>query len=288
MTNNIKTLDNQEGAESIAALPTDEQIHSRYLELCDLLNIAPPAFQIKPAAQMRKSHGKHVLNKDGTYSIFLSDEVKSPEYIDHVLVHELSHHALCLAGYQGSGHAWVMLATEQLLFSKAGYDVDSIIWDAKRNWPKRTYWGTWLRHVEYAYQITSPPEFDSTLLSNSAKALAIWVLRHRPEFEKYLGASVLGRKLLEKHHVIIADNRWGQFLAKWIVLTLLFGSFLLYSLSDALKLVWLKDASAVVFSATLFTLLIGFILTSLYQQATASANSLWKQALRIKSVLIRK
>ncbi len=288
MVNNINTLDNQEDTESIAAFSRGEQIHSRYLELCDLLNIAPPAFQIKPAAQMHKCHGKHVSNKDGSYSIFLSDEVKSPEYIDHVLIHELSHHALCLAGYQGSGHAWVMLATERLLFWKAGYDVDSIIWDAKRNWPKRTYWGTWLRHVEYAYQITCQPEFDSKLLSNSAKELATWVLGHRPEFEKYLGASFLGRKLLEKHHVITADHRWGQFLAKWIVLTLLFGSFLLYSLSDALKLIWLKNASAVFFFATLFTLMIGLFLTSLYQQATASADSLWKQALRIKSVLIKK
>lgn len=261
-----------------------EQIIARYQEICDALTITPPKFLIKAEDEMPKNSGLYVRHSDGTCSIFLSDQIRAVGSVNAIIIHELSHHALFLAGYGGSGHAWVMLATEQILFKKAGLKFNSIMWDAQNNWPKHIFWRIWLNHVLHAFEVVDQPVVESEILSKPGVAIAAWVLQQHAPFEGKFGRHWFLKKPLEMYHTIISDLRSFRILAKWTTRALLLGGFAIFAIADRIGLVWLKDTAAFVLIGTLIVVMFVIGLADVCNKTVTLVKSLWHKASKVKTL----
>lgn len=219
---------------------TQDAILNRYQEIADRLGVTPPPFSIVSKEKLNGFVGEHRHDRNGSFSISISESVNDAVAVDIVLVHELSHHVLHLSGYQGTGHAWPMLAIERILFLKLGWEFDSIISDAKRNWPRHTVWNTWLRNVEHAYFLYDEIKKNSSVESTSALELGSWVLSNAPQHEPKLFECEIGKKFREMHHSFIADRRAVQFVWRWIMQGLLLGGFGLVILGSMTNIGWLN------------------------------------------------
>lgn len=263
---------------------SDERIHARYQEICSSLKITPPKFEIKPVAEMQNRDGLHIRHGGNCCSIFICEAIRIPETVDLILVHELAHHVLYLAGYSSPGHAWVMLSVEQILFKKAGVDVDSISWDAQNNWPKHIFWGIWLQHVQYAYELSRCDEVEANVVQMNSLDIARWVLNSPPAFEKRLWNKIVGRKLLEMYHTLISDLRSAKIFSVWMVRGLLLGGISLFAISDIFHWEWLKKVS----SGLLYWVILALLLTASVFQAFSKFVSVGKGAIgvvaKVKSV----
>jgi len=268
---------------AIDGMFSDSQINDRYQEICSVLAIAPPKFEIKPVAEMQGRDGLYVRHQDGGYSIFIAGSIRSPEAVDFVLIHELAHHALHLAGYSSPGHAWVMLSVEQILFKKAGVGIDSIYRDAQNNWPKHIFWGVWLRHVQHAYEISGCCDIEAHVMHMDARDIARWVLEHPPWFEEKLWNNAIGRQLLGMKHTLISDHRSAHFFTVWLSRALLVSLIALFAVGDTLNLSWLKNLSSGVLLTFFIVASLAIGLFKLFAQARSATKAAVGAALKIKS-----
>lgn len=262
---------------------SDHQINGRYQEICSMLAIAPPKFEIKSVAEMQDRDGLHLKQGGNPCSIYLSETIRIPEAVDLVLIHELAHHALYLAGYSSPGHAWVMLSVEQILFKKAGVDVDSIYWDAQNNWPKHIFWGVWLRHVQHAYGISGCDDIDAQVIHMNSRDIARWVLEHPPLFEQRLWNNAIGRQLLGMKHTLISDLRSAKFFTIWLSRALLVSVIALFAVGDALNLSWLKSLSIEVLFNSFVVASLAIGVFKLFAQARSATKAAVGAVLKIKS-----
>lgn len=276
-------MENSQSCATEKYILSPDQICGRYLEICEALSVSPPAFLIKAADEM-KSDGMHLPHGDGTFSIYLSDEMRSPRDVDTIIIHELSHHALHLAGYTGTGHAWVMLATERILFRKASVNFNSIIWDAQNNWPKHIFWGVWLKHVQHAYDVVEQHEGESELLSKSAVDIASWVLQQHAPFEGIFGRHWFWKKPMAMYHTIISDRRSVQILARWATQAALLIGFATFVIADHFALVWLKHIAAWTVGGTLFVAMLFIGLADIYNKTLSFAKNIWRKVAKFETV----
>lgn len=207
---------------------TAEAIRNRYGQITSFLGIAfPPRFLIVPRKTLNRNVGEHRRNPDGSFSVSLVDDLHDPREIDFVLVHELTHHVLHLAGYSGPGHAWPMLALERILFNKLGWDINSIIEDVNRTWPRCTFWRTWALNVDHAVFLSDDAIADVAVMALPVHEIGGWILNQPPSHEPAFFQWEIGKKLREMHHAFIADRRSLFFLVRWTILTLLAGGLIL-------------------------------------------------------------
>ena len=79
---------------------SDDEFYARYQEICSSLKITPPKFEIKTGvAEMQNRDGLHIRHGGNCCSIFICEAIRIPKPVDLILVHELAHHVLYLAGY---------------------------------------------------------------------------------------------------------------------------------------------------------------------------------------------
>lgn len=221
---------------------TTGQVISLYREFTSQLALAnPPSLVFSEEARIEdKFVGTHVPKKDGSYVITLTKGLmQSEEKVAITIIHELSHHILWLSGYRAYGHAWPMLAVEQILLRKIGYlEFDSVQCDARTNWPKWTSWKIWLQHVEYAYHLSNSA-VENNVLEFNAPDIARWVLDRPPQFEPTLFKKPWGRKAREMWHTFISDLRCFGFLRKWLMLFFVGAGFFAFVIGSEAKMLWL-------------------------------------------------